>query len=173
MPIVDTDIKQFMCPAGNSNPNNCLGGTISDTEITDDLDNNLFDDVAGIEAQAGDAEYRGRYFKNNHATLELQNTRVYIATQTTSPDDSISIGLDPAGSGDGSTTGIMTTIADESTPPAGVTFSEPATYGAGLPVSGVTAQKVFGLWDRRTVTPGAAAIDANEYQVVVQGETGE
>lgn len=172
MPIVATDLLQFMSPSGNTDPNLCLGGTISATQITDNVDNNLFDDVTGTEASAGDTEYRGRYFKNNHATLELITARVFIATQTTSADDAVSIGKDPAGSGDGSTTGIMATIANESTAPAGVSFSAPATYGAGIDLLVMTALKVHGVWDRRIVSAGAVAINANQYQVTIQGETG-
>lgn len=173
MPIIDTDIKQFMSPSGNSDPLLCFGGTISATQITDNIDNNLFGDIAGAEAQAGSTKYRGRYFKNDHASLELQNARVFIATQTTSSDDAVSIGKDPAGAGDGSSTGVMTTIANEDAAPAGVSFSAPATYGAGIALAGMTFGKVHGVWDRRIVDPGAAALDVNQYQVTIQGETGE
>lgn len=172
MPIVSGDIKQFLS-GGNSNtdPNASLGGIVSTTEVVDNTDNNLFDDVSGTEAQAGDTEYRGVYYKNNHGTLELQNARVFIATQTTSADDSVEIGKDPAGAGDGSSTGVMTTIATESNAPAGVTFSAPATYAAGIALAGMTATKVHGVWHKRIVNAAAAAINANSYQITVQGET--
>ena len=47
--------------AGNSDPDASIGGAMSSTQITDDSDNNLFDDVTGDEASSGDTEYRGIY----------------------------------------------------------------------------------------------------------------
>lgn len=170
--ILSTDLKQFLSGgAGNSNPNLSFGGIISSTAVVDNTDNNLFADVDGTEAAAGSTKYRGIYYKNDHASLELINARIFIATQTTSTDDSVEIGKDPAGAGDGSTTGVMTTIANENTAPAGVTFSTPASYVAGISLSGMTFGKVHGVWHKRIVNAGALAFDANQYQNTLQGET--
>ena len=167
MPIVSGDIKQYLSGgSGNTDPNASLGGAISTTEITDNTDNNLFDDVSGSEATAGDTEYRGHYVKNTHGTLTLQNAKIWIETQTTSANDAVAIAL--AGEGLNAT---METIANESTAPVGETFSAPASYAAGLSLGNVAAGQIYGIWTRRVVDAGASAINANSYQLKVQGET--
>lgn len=171
MPIVSTDIKNFHSGgAANSNQASDLGGAIGN-EITDNIDNNAWSDVPGTEAQSGSTKYRGEYYKNNHASLELQNARAFIPTNTTSADDTIAIAVADEGAGNGSSTGVMETIANENTAPVGPAFSAPATYAAGLSLPGMTTLKVHGVWKRRIVTAGASAINANSYQVTVQGET--
>jgi len=83
--------------------------------------NKLFDDVARLEAVAGDIEYRCFYVKNAHASESMTGVLLWIDTNTNGVDD-LSIGLDPVG-----VNGTATTIANEDTAPAGVTFSTPTT----------------------------------------------
>lgn len=167
MPIVSTDIKQYLSGGvGNTDPNASLGGAISTTEITDNVDNNLFDDVSGSEASTGDTEYRGIYFKNTHATLTLQATRIWIETQTTSTNDAVAIALPGEG-----LNATIETIANENTAPVGETFSAPANYAAGLVMGNIPNGQYYGLWVRRAVDAAAAAYTANSFQLKIQGET--
>jgi hypothetical protein len=153
MPIVSTDIKIFYSGgSGNTDPNASLGGVKSSTEPTDNTLNNLFDDVSGTESNAGDTEYRGIYVYNNHGTLTMQNTKVYIGSDSSSADDAWAIAL--AGEGVNAT---METISDESTAPVGETFSSPTTYAGGLSMGSIAPGQRYGLWIRRTVNAGAAA----------------
>src|SRR5215510_1036640 len=127
MAIASTDLKLFHSGGGsNSNIANDISGDISSVELTDNTLNNLWDDVSGDEGSAGDTEYRKIFFKNGHGTLQAQSTVLWIDTNTTSTDDTVAIGLDPAGSG-----AAGANIADESTAPAGVTFTSPSTKGTG------------------------------------------
>ena len=156
MPIVASDLKIYLSGgSSNSDPNASLGGVMSTTtEVTDNTTHNLFDQVSGTESNAGDTEYRGVYLKNTHGSLSAQNTHVYISSNTGSADTTIDIAL--AGEGVNAT---METIANENTAPVGETFSAPTTYAAGLDMGTIAAGQRYGLWIRRTVTAGAAAVN--------------
>jgi hypothetical protein len=167
MAIITTDIKFFHSGgAGNTLATASLGGAKSTTAVTDDTLNNIFDKVIGDEADTGDTEYRGIYFENDHATLTLETTVVWIETQTPSTNDAIAIAL--AGEG---IDGTMETIANESTAPSGETFTAPANKAAGLLSSDLTAQQFHGLWIRRVVDASAAAYDTNSFVIQVEGDT--
>jgi len=123
------------------------------TSIANQL-NKVFDSVSAANSLVGKISYRCLYVKNAHATLTASGVKAFIAQLTTGPDE-IEIGLDPAGIGNGSSTGVATTIANETTAPAGVTFSSPTAAISGLqPGAGsLTPGQVFALWEKRTVVP--------------------
>jgi hypothetical protein len=156
MPIATTDLLiRLSGGSSNSDPNVSLGGVMSTTTaVTDNTTHNLFDQVDGTESNAGDTEYRGVYLLNNHGSLTAQNTKVYISSNTASADTTIDIAL--AGEGLNAT---METVANENTAPVGETFSAPTTYAGGLNMGNIPAGQRFGLWIRRTVTAGAAAVN--------------
>ena len=167
MAITAADLEFYLSGgAGNTDPNASLGGIISTTAITNSSDNNLFDDVSGDEADAGDTEYRGIYLKNNHGSLTLQTSVVWFSSNTTSADDTLAMAL--AGEGVNAT---METIANESTAPSGESFSSPASKGAGLAVGNVAFGQRYGLWLRRTVSAAAAAVNANAATISWEGDT--
>ena len=167
MAITAADLEFYLSGgAGNTDPNASLGGIISTTAITNSSDNNLFDDVSGDEADAGDTEYRGIYLKNNHASLTLQTSVVWFSSNTTSANDTLDMAL--AGEGVNAT---METVANESTAPSGESFSAPASKGAGLAVGNVAFGQRYGIWLRRTVSAAAAAVNANAATVSWEGDT--
>src|SRR4029078_6456530 len=145
MAITASDLKiYFSGGSGNTDPNASLGGAISTTEVTDNTTHNLFDQVSGTESLAGDTEYRGIYLKNTHGTLTLQNTKVYISSNTASTDTTIDIALDG-----GATNATMETLTDESTAPSGETCSEPTTDAGGLSIGSLAAGEKKGIFVRR------------------------
>lgn len=171
MPIAAGDIDFHLSGGGaNADPNASLGGVRSSTQLVDATLHNLFDIVSGDEAAAGDAEYRCFYVRNAHGTLTLQNAEVYIQSNTPSGDTDVAIGLDPAGVGDGSATGVAATAADESTAPAGVTFSQPAS-GTPLAIGNLAPGESQAIWVRRDVAAAAAAYNNDQAVIRVQGET--
>jgi hypothetical protein len=177
MPIASSDIVYRLsvvtASAGDttaSTPAASLGDQVSTTVITPAALNNLFDDVSGAEAAAGDVEYRCVFALNNHATLTLLAANAYIASQTAG-GGLIEIGLDPAAvSAKGSASAQAATIANESTAPAGVTFSSP-TSGSPLVIGDMAPGQVKGIWLRRTVTAGAAALNPDGVILTVAGDT--
>jgi len=162
--ITSTDLKLFHSGGGsNSTIANDIAGDISSVELTDNSLNNLWDDTSGDEGSVGDTEYRKIFFKNGHGSLTAIGTTLWILTQTTSANDAISIGLDPAGAG---TAGAD--IANESTSPAGVTFSAPSSKATGLVLGNITAGTRYAIWVKRVVDASAAAIDSNSYVLKIE-----
>lgn len=167
MPIIGTDIKYYLSGgAGNTDPNASLGGVISTTEITNNVDNNIFDDVNGDEASAGDTEYRCIYVKNTHGSLTLQNAKVWIEQNTPSTSDGVEIAL--AGEGLNAT---AETVANENTAPAGEVFSAPASKATGLSLGNIPAGQFFAIWVKRAVNASAVAYNANSFIIKVEGDT--
>lgn len=171
MPIVASDIKfRLSGGASNTDPNAALGGAMSTAGggiITTDVLNNLWDNVSGTEAGAGDTEYRGIYIRNEHGSLTYTNPILWISSNTTSGDDTIEIAL-----ADEAVDAEMETIGDESTAPTGPTFSAPATKGApGLSLGSLGVNSFKGVWIKRIVNSSASAANANPYTLSVEGET--
>jgi len=165
--ITSADLKIYLSGgAGNSDPNASLGGIISSTEVVDNTTHNLFDQVSGTESLAGDTEYRGIYLKNTHGTLTLQNTKIYISSNTGSADTTIDIALDG-----GATNATMETLSDESTAPSGETFTAPTTYAGGLSIGSLAAGEKKGLFIRRTVNASAAAVNDDAVTIKYDGDT--
>jgi len=171
MAVIATDIQfRLSGGSGNSDPEASLGGVMSSNSVVGSpTTNNIFDNVTADEALAGDINYRCIYILNSNTVDGLISGKVWIESNTPSADTNIAIGLDPAGVGDGSTTGVATTIADEDTAPSGVTFSSPATEGAALAIPAMTASQGIALWVRRTVTEEAEPVTSDPFTITFKG----
>lgn len=127
-----------------------LSGTYKQDSITvSRVSGNVFDSVAPVDSLIGDVEFRAIYMHNT-SDVALLDFRIWIKQLTTGPDE-IDVGLDPAGRGNGSTTGVATTIATAHDVPTGVTFSRPLTYQTGLQVGTLGVGEAVAFWERRTV----------------------
>ena len=115
--------------------------------------NSLFDDVTGAEEQAGDIEYRCVYVRNV-GTVDAQNTVVWLSANTSDGQTQIAMGLGTVATG---ASAQETAVANENTAPASVTFTEPASEGAGLSIGTIPAGQHKGVWLRRTVDAAAGA----------------
>jgi hypothetical protein len=176
MAIVASDIVfrlSVSAAAGDTTagtPATSLGDQVATTAITTAVLNNLFDDVSGAEAAAGDIEYRCIFILNNHATLTLIGANVYITSQTAG-GGTITIGLDgTAISAKGSASAQAVTIANESTAPSGVTFSNPSS-GSPLVIGDLAPGQVKGIWVKRDVTAGASALNPDGVIIGWGGDT--
>lgn len=153
MAIAASDINTYLSGgAANSDPDASLGGAKSSVEWTGGSLHDLFDAVSGDENAESDVEYRCVYYQNDHATLTTSAGKLYISSETASGAD-LAIGLDPAGA-----SATATTIADEDTAPAGVTFTSPTTKAAGITMPDLAPGAYIGVWFRRTAA-NTAAID--------------
>jgi hypothetical protein len=168
MPIASGDIHYRLSGgASNTDVNASLGGAKSSTAVVDNVDNNLFDDVSGAEHTAGDVEYRAIYIHNNHGSLELTNAVVWIQSDTTGADSDISIAV-----GTAAINGTEQTIANESTAPSGVTWSDAAVSRAtGLALGNLPAGQHKAVWIRRTITAGSTPQAADTCSVQAGGDT--
>lgn len=140
--------------AANSNVNASLGGAKSSTVLVDNTANNLFADSLGPESLAGSIKYRAIYVHNNNASLTMQNSKVYITTNTPSTDTVFDIGV-----GTAAINATEQTIANEDTAPTTVTFSQPSTYATGLTLGNIPNGQHIAIWFRRTVTANASAFN--------------
>jgi hypothetical protein len=150
----------------SSTPAASLGDQVSTSVITTATLNNLFDDVSGAEAAAGDVEYRCFFVLNNHATLTLIAATAKLASQTAG-GGTIDFGLDPAAvSAKGLGSAQAATIANESAAPAGVSFNTTDQL-----IGDMAPGQVKAIWLRRTVTAGAGALNPDGVIMNVTGDT--
>ncbi len=133
-------------------------GNVSQTVTVANRDNGILDDVTKAEALAGDTNYRCVYL---HATDTATNVSVWIS-QDSLGADTISIGADPAGVGDGTSTGVATTIVNEATAPAGVVFSQPLIEGAAINLGDFPAGEGCALWIKRNVPVSTLVATADD-----------
>lgn len=167
MPIIASEIQFFKSTATGPGTGGAtissLGGAITTDQLVDGLLNDLWDDVVATESTTGRTEYRCVYLQNKNTTLVYQGASVFIDTNAPNANVTHAIGLDPAG-----LNGVAATVVDETTAPAGVTFSEP---GAGTPLSlgDVGVDEFYPIWIRRTVSPGALASAADSLTLGFQG----
>lgn len=153
-----------------ADPNASLGKYISTTQITDATLNNLFDNVSGDENYASDVEYRCFFIHNNHASLTLQSAVAWIYSEV-SGGASVAIGLDPAGvTIKSSSSAQAATIANESSAPAGVSFSSPTSKGTGLSIGNIAAGYCQAIWIRRTAA-NTVAVDSDGATIRVEGDS--
>ena len=171
MAIVNTDlIFRLSIPSAAAgdvdpqpDPDDSLGAYVSTTAVNLAAPaNNLFDNVRGIESEAGDTEYRCVFILNNHATLTAEDVRVYISAET-DPGADVAIGLDPTGiTAKGKNDGVQAVaVADEDTAPAGVAFSSPVDYATALTIGNLAPGEVAAVWIRRTVAAATPALDVD------------
>ena len=169
MAIASSDIL-FMHSGGSSNsdPNASIGGAISSTEIPNSQINNLFDNVSGDEAIAGESEYRCIYIKNSHGSETLFNPMVWITDQPDSRIIKESFELGKAYQGIGDTAAA---IANENVAPASVTFSSVASKVLGVPVAPIPAGSYQAIWLKRIVPSNADVKLSASVTIKVEGDT--
>ena len=155
MPIVVGEIQFFKSTASGPGTGGAtiqsLGGAITTNQLTTGLLNDLFDDIVAGESTSGRVEYRCVYIQNKNATLVLQDPVLYIDANAPNPNVNCAIGLDPVG-----LLGTATSIANETTLPTGVVFTEPS-IGSPFSLPNMGVDEYYAFWIRRTVTAGAPA----------------
>ena len=135
----------------------------------------IFDDVSKAESLAGDSEYRCLFIKNTHATDTMIDVRLWRHTDTPG-QDVITLELDPAVVGDGSSTGVPSGCLEASKTITTATWSGgTATYtstahgyaiGDLVKVAGITPSGY-------NITAGlVTAAAANTFGMLVAGDPG-
>lgn len=193
MAIVAGDLDKYLTGAvsdggAQADPDASLGGYRSSTEITDSSDNNLFDDVSGAEASAGDTEYRCICIKNAHGSLELQNAKVYLQEAVVGSGNSIEFAVETPETAN-LTDGDAQTVVNESTAPtvnttdhngtgSGISnWSTASDYAGGVPVSqgahdgNLGVGELIFVWIKRIIGVGASAASAVDFTIRIEGDT--
>lgn len=184
MAITSGDIKFKLSTksgsAGNQNtstPAASLGKYISTTEITSAQLNNLFDDVTGDENANEDVEYRCFFVHNAHASLTLENIKVWMSdeaagganiafarTKQNFPLIAVPVGSSSAQAEE---------VADESTIPSTLVsgdFYSPTTKETGAGIPDLEPGYVCSFWVRRTAQNNSA-LDNDGVTLKVEGDT--
>lgn len=172
MAITAGDLK-FRLSGGSANatPDNSIGGLMSlAASITDNTANNLWDDVTGAEANAGDTEYRCFFFRMSHATLNLTSAYAFVSETTDSADDEIYVGMETDLPKVGNSYWVQS-VANESTAPANVSFIASTVKADGLNLGTVEPCSTVAFWVERVVDAAAAAQADNYWSLEVQGDT--
>jgi hypothetical protein len=151
--------------AANAVGNASLGGAKSANAMSSSIDG-LFDFTSGAESAAGDVEYRCVYLNNENGTDTMLGALVWISANTPLAGSVLAIGV-----GTAAVNGTEQTVANESTAPAGVTFSEPASAGAGLALGDLPAGQHKAIWLRRTITAGSGSSANDTWSLGYQCET--
>ena len=148
MSVLLTDIKYYLTPNGNSDPEASLGGAGYGNEIGISA-HDLFDIVLPVEAVAGSVKYRAIGVKNTNIADTLYGAVLYIATETSSVGDTVAVAYD---------TGTQS-VPDEDTAPSSpvLSFSTPMSKEAGIALGDIAPGALKRIWLRRTVTAGAGA----------------
>lgn len=131
----------------------------------------VFGETTTLMALVGDVQYRCVYFRNNHSTLAASDARLYLH-RLPSGAQSLAIGVDPSGVGDGLTTGVAQTVASAYSAPAGVVFSAPVLAAEGLPLGTLGPNQSIAVWQRLTTSPmayGGAEVVAAAIGVALVG----
>lgn len=169
MTIPATSLKWYYSGgSANADPALSIGGAKSSVALSTSAMNNLFDDVTGDEATSGYDEYRLLYFQNiDDDAAGLADPILWITAQP-SGDDDVEVGVAAAGQN-----AVETAIANDHTAPAGVTFSAPATKGAGiaLPDEPYLQDDYVGVWFHRHVPAAASVAIDDECSWAVEGDT--
>jgi hypothetical protein len=151
--------------AGNASGNASLGGAKSSTLMSSTVDQ-LFDFTSAAEAVAGDVEYRCVYLHNANGADTMLGFTTWIASQTPLAGSVLAIGL-----GSAAINGVEQTIANESTAPVGVTFSEPSAFASGLVAGDIPFGQHKAIWLRRTITAGSGSSPNDTWSLGYQCET--
>jgi hypothetical protein len=169
----DMDLKYSVAAAaGNTTAGTAaasLGDQVSTTPLTTAVIGNLFDDVSGAEALAGDVEYRCVFVCNNHATDTAFNVTIAVQSEV-ALGASVALALDNIGvTARASASAQALTVANESTAPSG--GAGIGAFGAGpLTIGTMAPQTVAGVWVRRTVGASTAAISGDGATLRIAGE---
>ena len=158
MSVVAGEIKFYLTPNANSDPDLSLGGVGTGSEAGETL-HDLFDRVGSAEAVAGDVEYRAINVKNTNGVDTLYDAVIWISTETSSTDTIIALAYDSTGT---------QSVVNESTAPSApvLSFSTPVSEATGIALGDIAAGATKRIWLRRTVTAGAAkATDAGQLSV--------
>lgn len=151
----------------NSTPNSSLGGAISTTEVVTATLQNLFDNVSGSESVSGTTEYRCVYIKNENSTDTMNNTKIWLQSNTPSTETTVAIGL-----GSSAINGIEQTISNESTAPSGISFSSPSSEGSALSIGNIPAGQHKAIWIRRIVNSNSSAYSGDNFILRIKCDSG-
>ncbi len=177
MPINDTNIAfKYSVKTGSAgntvagNAAGSLGKYISTTELTSAVLYNLFPTLTGDQNFNELSDYKCLFIHNKHATLTLVTPILWLTSKTAS-STTYTIGLDTnLASAIGAASAQAALVATTANAPAGVTFSEPLTKGAGLAVGDLLPGYARAFWVKREAN-NTGPVNADNITLALDGDT--
>lgn len=127
--------------------------------------NNVFDSISSTESLDGRIEYRCLYIKNTHAADTAYDVRIWVRQQPIGPDE-LDIALDPAGTGNGATTGVaigpLNDEVDSTNLLSALTWSRPSTQATGLLLANLAPGECRAFWEKRRIPANSTQQVAND-----------
>lgn len=150
---------RFSGGASNGDPALSLGGVISNTTIVTPSD--FWDWIDYNESHFGDTEYRCIYLRNTHTSDTFFGVKAYVIEALlpggAPTPDILNIQWDPAGIGNGTSTGVAVTIVSDHAVPSGVSFpsTPPVSDQTALAAVNLPSQWSIALWMKRAIPSGS------------------
>ena len=142
-----------------STPQASLGKYISTTDLVNAAFENLFSNIIAEQVIVGRTVYKCIFLLNSDPVITASNVKIWIASQVAG-GGTIALGLDPAGVvPKGQASAQAAEVANETTAPAGVTFSNPTTEGTALTVGTLDSNECAAIWVRLTIPVEVPATD--------------
>jgi hypothetical protein len=157
MAIAPTDFTQRL--SGGA-ANNSVSASIGGAKSSNAAPAGRFGTISGAEAAAGVVKYRCTYVQNGHGTLTAIGATVAVQSDTPDAGTIVAVGVGAA-----AVNAPETAIANETTAPAGVAFATSATLGD------IPAGQYRAVWERLTVSAGAAAVTGDAYNLRLTCDT--
>lgn len=141
------------------------GSDVTNTVTIANQVNKIWDDVSKADSLAGDTEYRGLFFRNQHASDSMTNIKVWMAVNTPGQDNmQIALASEAINL-------AIEVLANENTAPTAIDFdaNNPVDLASGLSVPDLAFSEYKGFWLKRTVPAGVtAAVTANTFRLGFQ-----
>ena len=141
----------------------------SSNTVTCDLErqrHSIFGTVSPYDHYHGITQYRCFLYGpgGSNGYYSAKDVGVFLRSRKENPLVTYEIGVDPAGIGDGTTTGVPTTISVDTEAPSGVSFSKPSIKNPLFLQSGAWSQGTFvPIWIKRTIKPSVVTTELNLY----------
>lgn len=160
------DLKFYR--SGSTGVGNCLGGPVNSEPLSQSY-HGLFNIVSTTERTLGKTKYRCFYMKNTSA-VKCLNPKIYIPQNTQASGTELWYAFDKIyGPGNGTSSGVASTIVDESTAPPGIIFkngtevSTSDALGADL-----SKNQYIAIWLKLVIAPGTEKDDLDGTTIFIE-----
>jgi hypothetical protein len=151
--------------ASNADPKLSVGGAMSTVLVVDDVMNNIWDNVDGIQLVNGSTEVRCIYIYNANTAATFASVKAWISQPSIASSNTISIGAGNAAAGT-----AEPAVANETIVPGNVIFVTASTQASGISLGNIGPQQYKAIWIKRVTAPGSEAFPDNGYTIRVQGK---
>ena len=147
-----------------------LGGPRHNDSVSPVSLHNVFNLVSGIERASGKTKYRCIYAKNTNLTETAINPTLFIPKDTVSSTTTLYAGFDiDAGIGDGTSSGVAQSIANEATAPTNVLFTQATDPSKGMRFGAdIPPGKAIAIWLKLIIFLNTAAAKMDGTSLVLR-----